>query len=94
MPDQTEDGREIVGENDKTEPTTVDQSGGLEDLLFLLDDDIVTLWRVGWDRIRILPRSALVDLQELLGDVLDGTKDKSGQELHIENGRCIRCGCG
>ena len=77
LPDQTKNRREIVGEDDETEPTAVDQSGSLEDLFFLLDDDLGTVWRVGRDRIRVLPRSALVDLQEFLGDVLD-TNGKSG----------------
>jgi len=94
LPDQTENGREVVGENDETEPTAVDQSGGLEYLLFLLNDDLGAVCGVGWDRIRILPRSALVDLQELLGDVLGTTSGKSGKELRSGNGKCIRCDCG
>jgi len=94
LPDQTKNGREIVGEDDETEPTAVDQSGSLEDLLFLLNDDLGTVWGIGRDGIRVLPRSALVDLQELLGDVLDTTNGKSGQGSRIGNGRCIRCDCG
>jgi len=78
LPDQTKNGREIVGEDDETEPTAVDQSGSLEDLLFLLNDDLGTVLPVGRDGMGVLPRSALVDLQELLGDVLDTTKGKSG----------------
>ena len=71
LPDQTKNGREIVGKDDEAKPAAVDQSGSLEDLLVLLNDVLGTVWRIGRDGIRILPRSALVDLQELLGDVLE-----------------------
>ena len=94
LPDQTKNGREVVGEDDETEPTAVDQSGSLEDLLFLLDNDLSTVWRVGRDGIRVLPRSAFVNFQELLGDVLDTSNGKLGQEPRIGNGRCIHCDCG
>jgi hypothetical protein len=36
FPDQAKNGREVVGENDETEPTAVNQPSGLEDLFFLL----------------------------------------------------------
>ena len=94
LPDQAEDGREVVGKDDETEPTAVDQSGSLEDLLFLLNNDLSTVWRVGRDGIRVLPRSAFVNFQELLGDVLDTSNGKLGQEPRIGNGRCIHCDCG
>jgi hypothetical protein len=71
FPDQAKNGREVVGENDETEPTAVNQPSGLEDLFFLLDDDVSAVFCAGWDGIRVLPRSALVDLQEFLGDILD-----------------------
>ena len=71
LPDQTEDGREIVGENDKTEPAAIDQSGGLEDFLFLLNDNLGAVWSVRWNLVWVLPRSALVDFQEFLGNILD-----------------------
>ena len=83
LPDQTENGREIVGENDETEPTAVDQPGGLEDFLLLLNDDFSTVWGVGWDGIGVLPRPALIDLQEFLGDVLYTTSGGSDQGRRI-----------
>ena len=85
MPDQTKNGGEIVGENNGTEPTTVDQLGGLEDLLVLLNDDLSAVWSVRWDGIRVLPRSTFIDLQELLGDVLDTTGGKSDKGPRIRD---------
>ena len=71
LPNQAKNGREIIGENDKTEPAAVNQPCGLEDLLFLLNDDLGAFWGVCWDGVWVPPRSAFVDLQELLGDILD-----------------------
>ena len=39
LPDQAENGREVVGKHNKTEPTAVNQPRGLEDLVILLSDD-------------------------------------------------------
>ena len=64
LPDQAENRREIIGENDETKPATVDRSRDLEDFLILLHES------VGRDSAWVLPRSTLVDLQELLGDIL------------------------
>ena len=75
----------MVGENNGTEPTPVDQASGLKDLLPLLKDDLSTVWYVSWDGIRVLPISALIDLQELLGDILDTTSLESDQESRIAN---------
>jgi hypothetical protein len=72
LPDQAKDGREVVRENDETKPAAVDGSCDLEDFFFLLDDNVAAVWSVGWDGGWVLPRSTLVDLQELLGDVLNG----------------------
>ena len=94
LPDQTKHGREIVGENNGTEPTTVDQPGGLEDLLFLLDDDFSTIWGANWDGIRVLPRSALIDLQELLGDILHTISGKYTRNPVLGTRRCVHCDCG
>ena len=94
FPDQAKNGREVVGENDETEPAAVDQPSDLEDLFFLLDDGVGTVFRAGWDGIRVLPRSALVDLQELLGDILDEMSTELDQKLGSGNRGRIRCGCG
>ena len=71
LPDQTEDGREIVGENDETEPAAVDQSRGLEDLVILGGNSLGAIFFVCGDGIRVVPGSTFIDLQEFLGDVLD-----------------------
>ena len=94
FPDQAKNGREVVRENDETEPAAVDQPSGLEDLLFLFDDEVSAVFCAGWDGIRVLPRSALVDLQELLGDILDEMSNELDQKLGSGNRGCIRCGCG
>ena len=73
LPDQTEDGREIVGENDETEPAAVDQPCSLEDFIILLCNDTATACFVVWDGVWVLPRSALIDIQELLSDILDSS---------------------
>ena len=72
LPDQAKNGREIVRENDETKPTAVDRSRDLEDFLFLVHDDFGAVFGVRWNGVWILPRSALIDLQELLGDILNG----------------------
>ena len=94
LPDQPENGRKIIGEDNETEPATVNRPGGLEDLFFLLDDDLGTILRVGWDGVRVLPRSTLVDLQELLGDVLDKANRTLDRELYWKRGKAIRCDYG
>ena len=71
LPDQTKNGREIVGEDDGTESAAIDQPGSSEDLPFLLNDDLSALCGVSWDGVWVLPCSTLIDLQELLGDVLE-----------------------
>ena len=70
LPDQAKNGREIVGENDETKPTAVDRSCDLEDFFFLIHDDLVAVGRVLWDGVWVMPGSALVDLQELPGNIL------------------------
>ena len=77
LPDQAEDGREVVGKDDETEPTAVDQPRGLEDLIVLLSNDSGAALLVRRDGIWILPRLAFINLQELLGDVLGVTKRRS-----------------
>ena len=94
LPDQPENGRKIIGEDNETEPATVNRPGGLEDLFFLLDDDLGTVLRVGWDGVRVLPRSALVDLQELLGDVLDTANGTLDRKSYWKRGKAIRCDYG
>jgi hypothetical protein len=93
FPDQAKNGREVVGENDETEPTAVNQPSGLENLFFLLDD-VGTAFRAGWDGIRVLPRSALVDLQKFLCYILDEMSNELDQKLGTGNRGRIRCGCG
>ena len=75
----------MVGENNGTEPTAVDQASGLKGLLPLLKDDLSTVWYVSSDGTRVLPISALIDLQELLGDILDTTSLESDHESRIGN---------
>jgi len=88
LPDQTKDGREIVGENDETEPTAVDQSCRLEYFIVLLD--LVACGKRPW----VPPRPTLIDLQEFLGDVLDRMKDGSGWKgLRWTMEEDIRCDC-
>ena len=70
LPDQPKNRREIVGEDDETEPAAVDRPGCLEDLFFLLKDNLGPLWRAMWNGVRVLPGSTLIDLQKFLGDVL------------------------
>ena len=65
FPDQAENRREIIGENDETKPAAVDRSRDLEDFFILLSES------VGWGSAWILPRSALIYLQELLGNILN-----------------------
>ena len=77
LPDQTENSREIVGENDETEPTAVDQSRSLEDFVILSGDSRGTVGCICGDGIRVLPAFAFIDLQEFLGDVLNDTKGRS-----------------
>lgn len=77
LPNEAENGREIIGEDYETEPTTVDRPCGLENLLVLPNDDTSTVWRVSWDQVWVLPRFAFIDFQELLGDVLDATNSVS-----------------
>ena len=77
LSDQAENGREVVGENDETEPTTVDRPRGLEDLIVLLSDDPSPVVFVCRDGVWVLPCLALIDLQELLCDILDVTKGAS-----------------
>jgi hypothetical protein len=43
----------------------------LENFLFLIHDDLGAVFSVGGDLIWVLPRSAFIDLQELLGDILN-----------------------
>lgn len=71
LPDQAKNGREIVREHDEAEPSAVDQSCGLEDFLLLPYDDLVAFWRVERNGVRVPPSSTLIDLQELLGNILD-----------------------
>ena len=94
LPDQPENGRKIIGEDNETEPATVNRPGGLEDLFFLLDDDLGTVLRVRWDGVRVLPRSAFVDLQELLGDVLDTANGTLDRKSYWKRGKAIRCDYG
>ena len=77
LPDQAENGREVVGENDHTEPTAVDQSRSLEDLVILGGNFGGAVLS---DGVRVLPFFPFVDLQEFLGNVLDETKSRSDQE--------------
>ena len=65
LPDQAENRREIIGENDETKPATVDRSRSLEDFFILLHES------VGWDSAWVLPRFTLIDLQQLLGNILN-----------------------
>ena len=76
LPDQPKNRREIVGEDDETEPAAVDRPGCLEDFFFLLKDNLSPLWRTVWNGVRVLPGSTLIDLQKLLGDVLDTNDSK------------------
>ena len=85
LPDQAENGREVVGKHDKTEPTAVNQPRGLEDLFVLLSDDSIAVLCVRRDGVRVLPRPAFIDLQELLGDVLDVTKSRSDWKARSGN---------
>ena len=71
LPDQAENCREVVGEDDRTEPTAVDQPCGLEDFILLVGEGLGAAF-TAWNSVWILPRSTLIDLQDLLGDVLDG----------------------
>ena len=73
LPNQAKNGREIVGENDETEPAAVDQPCSLEYFIILLGNDTATACFVAWDGVWVLPRSALIDIQELLSDILDGS---------------------
>lgn len=72
LPDQAENRGKIVRENDKTKPTAIDRPCDLEDFLFLFYDDLGAVWGVCWKFVWVAPRSTLIDLQEFLGDVLDG----------------------
>jgi hypothetical protein len=71
LPDQAKNGRKIVRKHDETKPTAVDRSCNLEDFLFLVRDDLGAVWGASWDVVWVLPGSALIDLQELLGDILN-----------------------
>ena len=70
LSDQAKDGREIVRKDNETEPTAVDRPRSLEDLIVLLNNKIGTIWEIGRNGTWVSPRSAFIDLQKLLGDVL------------------------
>lgn len=93
LPDQAEDGREIIGENDETEPAAVDQSRGLEDLIVLGGNSLGAINFICRDGIRVLPRSTFVDLQEFLGDVLNKWIDQTRTRVAETRGD-RHCGCG
>jgi len=76
---------EVVGENYKTEPTTVDQPRGLEDLIVLLSDDSGPASCVCRDGAWVLPSFAFIDLQKLLRDVPDVMKRGSDWKTRIGN---------
>lgn len=71
LPDQTKDGREIIRENNEAKPAAVDRSRDLEDFFVLVPNKLGAVLPVLWDGVRVLPRLALVDLQKLLGDILN-----------------------
>ena len=71
LPDQAKNCREVVGEDDETEPTAVDQPCGLEDFIVLVGDGLGAAFLIVRNGVWIPPRSAFIDLQDLLGDVLD-----------------------
>jgi len=89
LPDQAENGREIVGENDETKPATVDQSGGLEDFLFLLNDDFSSVWCVFGDGVWVLPCSAFINLEEFLSNILDAMKSESKRTSWEQGGTYV-----
>ena len=76
---------EMVGENDETESTTVDQPHSLEDLIILLSDDSSPASCVWRDGAWVLPCCAFIDLQELLRDVLDVVKRGSDWKTRSGN---------
>ena len=70
LPDQTEDGGDIVRKHRGTEPRTINQARGLEDVLILLRKLGTERGVVGRNGVWVGIRSALVDLEQLLGDIL------------------------
>jgi len=86
LPDQTENGRKVVGKDDETKPTAINGPCGLEDLIVLLSDDSSTALRVCGDGVRVLPSSAFIELQELLSDVLDVMKNGSDWKAQWQQG--------
>jgi len=85
LSDQAENGREVVGENDETEPTAINQPRGLEDLIVLLSDDSSPALCACGDSVWVRPRFAFIDLQELLRDILDVTKRVSDWKTRSGN---------
>lgn len=43
----------------------------MEDFLFLIRDGLEAVWCVSWYGVRVPPCSTLIDLQELLGNILN-----------------------
>ena len=70
LPDQTEDGSDIVRKHRGTEPRTINQARGLEDVLILLRKLGTERGVVGRNGVWVCIRPALVDLEQLLGDIL------------------------
>ena len=64
LPDEAEDGGDVVGEDRGTEPATVNQTRSLEDL-FVLAGEIVSRERAG-----VFVGRTLVELQDLVCDIL------------------------
>ena len=63
LADEAQDRREIVREDDASEPGTVDQPCRLENLLILLRELSCTVGRVLRDARRVDPTPAFVDVE-------------------------------
>lgn len=66
LPDQTEDGTEVIRENDGSEPTTIDEACCLEQLL-LLGQELRT---AGAKSGRVYEGTFFVDFEQFFHDVL------------------------
>ena len=61
---------QVVGEDDETKTTAVNQPHGLEDPIVLLSDDSSAASCISRNGVWVLPGFAFIDLQKLLGNAL------------------------
>ena len=92
LPDQAKNCREVVGEDDETEPTAVDQPCSLEDFIVLVGDGLGAAFFTVWNSVWVAPRSTLIDLQDLLGDILRWQYVRLRTKVEIKE--YVRCDCG